>query len=110
MGQLKNTKWRANFKPSGSGHNTKGGGGVGGVGRLIFTGNVETSLWNKYTPGSNVGGLNASVRRALKRRATAKQGTTIASNNSVIGGQRPCCPELQYNPSNLAHPYPQQGE
>ena len=106
MGQLKNTRARANFRPSGSGHNTKGGGGVGGVRRLIFTGNVETSLWNKYTPGSNVGGLNASVRRALKRRATAKQGT-IAHPNI---GQRPCCPELQYNPSNLAHPYPQQGE
>lgn len=75
--------------------------GGGGVRRLIFTGNVETSLWNKYTPGSNIGGLNASVRRALKRRATAKQGT-IAHPDS---GKTPCCPELQYNPSNLAYPY-----
>ena len=39
--------------------------------RLIFTGNVNTNLFNKYTAGANVGGLNASVRRALKRRAVS---------------------------------------
>lgn len=77
----------SNFKP-------------GGVRRLIFTGNVLTSLHNKYTPGSNVGSLNTSVRRALKRRATASRGT-IANPSS---GTTPCCPELGYNPSNLAFP------
>ena len=43
--------------------------GGGGVRRLIFTGNVKTTLFNKYTPGSGVGALNRSVRRALVRRA-----------------------------------------
>ena len=28
--------------------------GGGGVRRLIFTGNVKTTLFNKYTPGSNI--------------------------------------------------------
>ena len=38
--------------------------GGGGARRLIFTGNVKTTLFNKYTPGSGVGALNRSVRRA----------------------------------------------
>ncbi len=41
----------------------------GGVRRIIFTNTGETSLFNKYVAGSNVGALNASVRRALNRRA-----------------------------------------
>lgn len=44
--------------------------GGGGVRRLIFTGNVKTTLFNKYTPGSGVGALNRSVRRALVRKAS----------------------------------------
>ena len=36
----------------------------GGQRRLIFTGNVNTSLFNKYQSGQGIGGLNASVRRA----------------------------------------------
>ncbi len=47
----------------------------GGVRRLIFTGVVQTNLFNAYTPGSGVGGQNASVRRALSRRATLSAGT-----------------------------------
>ena len=47
----------------------------GGVRRLIFTGNVKTNLFNAYTPGASVGGQNASVRRALNRRATLSTGT-----------------------------------
>lgn len=42
---------------------------AGGNKRIIFTNNGKTSLFNTYVAGSNVGGLNASVRRALNRRA-----------------------------------------
>ena len=52
---------------------------AGGVRRLIFTGNVKTSLHNKYVVGAPVGGLNRSVKRALQRRA---------SNNAQ---GNPCC-------------------
>ena len=41
----------------------------GGVRRIIFTNTGKTSLFNTYVAGSNVGALNASVRRALNRRA-----------------------------------------
>jgi len=47
--------------------------------RLIFTGNVKTTLHNKYVVGAPVGGLNRSVKKALQRRA---------SNNAQ---QKPCC-------------------
>lgn len=43
----------------------------GGQRRLIFTGNVDTSLFNKYQPGQGVGGLNTSVRRAKYRKASS---------------------------------------
>ena len=33
--------------------------------------NKPTFLWNKYKPGSGVGGVNTSVRRAKLYRATA---------------------------------------
>ena len=66
----------------------------GGQRRLIFTGNVKTNLFNKYTAGSNVGGLNTSVRRALKRRAVSAAGTMNAQGQFTP--QAPCCaPELQ---------------
>ncbi len=48
---------------------------AGGQRRLIFIRNVKTNLVNKYTAGSNIGGLNISVRRALKRRAVSAAGT-----------------------------------
>tara|TARA_A100001015_G_C14556619_1_gene543651 strand:+ start:290 stop:505 length:216 start_codon:yes stop_codon:yes gene_type:complete len=62
---------------------------------LIFTGNVPADVNNSYTPGSGVGAVNASVRRALKRKASSTNNT---DNN------RPCCPEIQSNPADLAHP------
>lgn len=46
--------------------------------RLIFTNNTKLND-NKYVVGSPVGALNASVRRALQRRA---------SNNAQ---GKPCC-------------------
>ena len=61
----------------------------GGQRRLIFTGNVKTNLFNKYTAGSNVGGLNTSVRRALKRRAVSAAGTMNAQGQFTP--QAPCC-------------------
>ena len=66
----------------------------GGQRRLIFTGNVKTNLFNKYTAGSNVGGFNTSVRRALKRKAVSAAGTMNAQGQFTP--QAPCCAvELQ---------------
>ena len=56
----------------------------GGVRRLIFMGNVKTTLFNKYTPGSGVGGLNRSVRRALVRKASEPNCKGFCSN---VNGQ-----------------------
>tara|TARA_B110000046_G_C12903527_1_gene359672 strand:- start:54 stop:317 length:264 start_codon:yes stop_codon:yes gene_type:complete len=58
--------------------------GGGGVRRLIFTGNVKTTLFNKYTPGSGVGALNRSVRRALVRKAAEPNCKGFCSN---VNGQ-----------------------
>ena len=52
----------------------------GGARRLIFIGNVKTTLFNKYTPGSGVGGLNRSVRRALVRKASEPNCKGFCSN------------------------------
>lgn len=68
--------------------------GPGGQRRLIFTGNVKTNLFNKYTPGSGVGGLNTSVRRRLKRSASSSQGSMNAQGQ-YIHGCRCCSAELQ---------------
>ena len=54
--------------------------GGGGARRLIFTGNVKTTLFNKYTPGSGVGALNRSVRRALVRKAAEPNCKGFCSN------------------------------
>ena len=56
--------------------------GGGGVRRLIFTGNVKTTLFNKYTPGSGVGALNRSVRRALVRKASVPNCKGFCSNTN----------------------------
>ena len=58
--------------------------GGGGARRLIFTGNVKTTLFNKYTPGSGVGALNRSVRRALVRKASVPNCKGFCSN---VNGQ-----------------------
>jgi len=53
---------------------------TGGVRRLIFTGNTKTTLFNKYNHG--VGALNASVRRALLRRASSNSCKNCSTNNA----------------------------
>jgi hypothetical protein len=68
--------------------------GPGGQRRLIFTGNVKTNLFNKYTPGSGVGALSTSVRRRLKRSASSSQGSMNAQGK-YIHGNRCCSAELQ---------------
>ena len=77
----------------------------------------ETSLFNKYTPGSGVGGLNASVRRNKYRRASAVNLTMAQLEADYKARQNgtpitypkiPCCPSMTSNPSNLAYPYLQQ--
>jgi hypothetical protein len=71
---------------------------AGGQRRLIFTGNVKTNLVNKYTPGTGVGAITISARRALKRRATSSAGTLDAVGNLIPG--KPCCSnaELERTP------------
>ena len=59
----------------------------GGVRRLIFTGNVKTNLFNVYTPGSGVGGVNTFSRNALLRRATLQQGNI----DDVSATRKPGC-------------------
>ena len=63
----------------------------GGQKRLLFTGNVRTNLVNKYTPGTGVGALSTSTRRALKRRATAGRGTLDGNGNLIPSIPKPCC-------------------
>ena len=46
----------------------------GGSRRLIFVNTNPTSYENSYTPGSTIGALNTSVRRALYIRATLQPG------------------------------------
>jgi len=86
----------------------------GGQRRLIFTGNVDTSLFNKYQPGQGVGGLNASVRRAKYRKASSPTLTMSELqqdfNIRKAGGSVPrpiriCGCNFSSNPSNLAFPY-----
>ena len=44
-----------------------------------ITCNRPTNLWNKYVPGSGVGGVSSSTRRAKMRLATS------CNNNQVCG-------------------------
>ena len=46
--------------------------------------NIKTNLVNKYTAGSNIGGLNVSVRRALNRRAVSSAGTMNKKGELLI--------------------------
>jgi hypothetical protein len=48
---------------------------AGGVRRLIFTNNSGLNN-NRFISGAEVGGLNSSVRQALKRRASSKNTNT----------------------------------
>jgi hypothetical protein len=47
--------------------------------RLIFTGNVKTTLFNTYVPGAGVGGLNRSVRKALYRSYGCISNTSVTN-------------------------------
>ena len=47
--------------------------------RLIFTGNVKTTLFNRYVPGAGVGGLNRSVRKALYRSYGCISNTSVTN-------------------------------
>jgi hypothetical protein len=67
---------------------------AGAVRRLIFTNQKVGFNYNHYVPGSGVGSLNISVRRHLKRFATAPQGNNGTYNPA---GKIPCCPELLQN-------------
>jgi len=86
----------------------------GGQRRLIFTGNVKTNLFNKFTPGSGVGALSTSIRRNKYRRASTNNLTMAQldadykarKNGTPISYPKiPCCPSMTSNPSNLAFPY-----
>ena len=59
--------------------------------RIIFMNNntLNLNLHAKYICGSEVGGKNRSVQRALKRR----------SNNNAEG--KPCCNDANYNMPNF---------
>jgi hypothetical protein len=67
---------------------------AGAVRRLIFTNQKSKYNYNHYVPGSGVGGQNISVRRHLKRFATAPQGRNGTYDPA---GKTPCCPELLQN-------------
>jgi|UniRef100_A0A6C0CHX3 hypothetical protein len=85
----------------------------GGQRRLIFTGNVNTSLFNKYQSGQGIGGLNASVRRAKYRKAPSpsltmtelEQDFKIRQSGRIIPRPKRICGCMFPNPSNLAFPY-----
>ena len=62
-----------------SSNNNLYGGGV----RKIYTSILSGLNNNKYIVGSNVGGLNASVRRALIRRASNNSKQTCCSSSSA---------------------------
>ena len=84
------------FPASGGGFrfaNGRSGPVMGGVGRVLTPGMSYTTIDNKYVVGANVGGLSASVRGALKRRANnARQANGLWS---------PCtgfCPQYRAPP------------
>ena len=63
----------------------------GGQRRLIFVNNVNTNLFNKYTPGSGIGAYNTSVRRALKIRASSNAGSLDKNGNYIPSIKKACC-------------------
>lgn len=70
---------------------TRKGAGVGRVFAFASIANQPHVLENRYVPGSGVGALSTSTRRAINRRATFVntpliQGTTISSKNNVTAG------------------------
>lgn len=66
----------------------------GGQRRLIFTGNTNTNLVNKYTNGG-IGGTSSAVRRAKLKRAMSNPGTFNPVTGVYNFDGQPCCsPEL----------------
>ena len=70
-GSYKNQRPLPNFRPSGAGQRigVRSGPVMGGVRRVLTPGMSYTTIENRYVVGANVGGLSASVRGALRRRA-----------------------------------------
>lgn len=67
------------------------GAGVGRVFAFASIANQPHSLENQYVPGSGVGAVSASTRRALNRRATfvntpVIRGITLSSKNNITAG------------------------
>lgn len=66
----------------------------GGQRRLIFTGNTNTNLYNKFT-NAGIGGTSSAVRRAKLRRAMSNPGTFNPVTGVYNFDGQPCCsPEL----------------
>ena len=66
----------------------------GGQRRLIFTGNTNTNLYNKYT-NAGIGATSSAVRRAKLRRAMSNPGTFDSATGVYNFDGQPCCsPEL----------------
>jgi len=66
----------------------------GGQRRLLFTGNTNTNLVNKYT-NAGIGGTSSAVRRAKLRRAMSNPGTFDSATGVYNFDGQPCCsPEL----------------
>lgn len=63
---------------------------AGGVSRLIFQNQTSNYIYNRFIPGSGVGGLNRSVRRYQYRHATscenASGGQRISLQNITFSG------------------------
>lgn len=51
----------------------RGTSGAGGVRRLVFQNQFSNYNYNRFIPGSGVGGMNRSVRRYQYRHATSCQ-------------------------------------
>jgi len=60
----------------------RGTSGAGGVRRLIFQNQFSNYNYNRFIPGSGVGGMNQSVRRHQYRNATSCQS---ASGEQRVG-------------------------
>ena len=57
---------------------------AGGAHRLIFTNQVSIYNYNKYVPGSGVGSVNRSVKRALNREAAFCNGNKCCANQNNL--------------------------
>lgn len=56
---------------------------AGGAHRLIFQNQVTTYNYNRFIPGSGVGGMNRSVRRYQYRHATSCQSASGQQRTGV---------------------------